>query len=62
MDGKVKVAKLDVDAAPKIAQRFGVRAIPTVIVFKNGKPNRQFVGLTKAETLVSAITCGLDSK
>src|SRR5215831_8288821 len=33
---KVKVGKLDVDAAPKIAQRFSVQAIPTLIIFKNG--------------------------
>jgi thioredoxin 1 len=62
VEGKAKVAKLDVDAAPKIAQRFGVRAIPTLIVFKNGKPERQFVGLTKADGLVSAITAALESK
>ena len=55
VEGKAKVAKLDVDSAPKIAQRFGVEAIPTLIVFKNGKPGKRFVGLTKAEPLVSAI-------
>jgi hypothetical protein len=47
---KVKVAKVDVDAAPKIAQRFSIRAIPTLVVFKNGKLEKQFVGLTKAHT------------
>jgi thioredoxin 1 len=62
VEGKAKVAKLDVDAAPKIAQRFGVQAIPTLIVFKNGKTEKQFVGVTKADTLVSAITSALDSK
>jgi len=62
LEGKVKVAKLDVDAAPKIAKRFGVQAIPTLLVFKNGKQEKQFVGLTKAETLVSTLTSALDSK
>jgi thioredoxin 1 len=62
VEGKAKVAKVDVDADPDIAQRFGVRAIPTLIVFKDGKPGGHFVGLTKAETLVSAITSALDSK
>jgi thioredoxin 1 len=62
MEGKAKVAKLDVDKAPKIAQRFGVRAIPTLVVFKDGKPEKQFVGFTKAETLISGITTVLDSR
>lgn len=62
VEGKAKVAKLDIDAAPQIAQRFGVRAIPTLIVFKNGKSERQFVGLTEVEPLVSAITAALESK
>ena len=36
--GKARVAKLDVDTAPKISQRFGVQAIPTLVIFRNGKP------------------------
>jgi len=60
--GKAKVARLDVDAAPKVTQRFNIRNIPTLIVFKGGKPEKQFIGVTKAETLVSAITSALDSK
>jgi thioredoxin 1 len=59
---KVKVAKLDVDAAPKIAQRFSISAIPSLVIFKNGKLEKQFVGLTKADTLVAAITAATDSK
>ncbi len=62
VEGKAKVAKLDVDVAPKVAQRFSIRSIPTLIIFKDGKLKKQFVGVTKAETLVSAITLALDSK
>ena len=62
MDGKARFAKLDVDAAPKIAQRFDVQAIPTLIVFRIGKLEKRFVGLTKADALVSAISSSLDSK
>jgi thioredoxin 1 len=50
-----KVAKLDVDAVPGIAQRFNIRSIPTLIIFKNGKNMQQFVGVTEASKLVSAI-------
>ena len=60
--GKAKVAKLDVDAARKIAQRFDIRGIPTLIVFRNGTPGRRFVGLTEAEKLVSAIEASLKAK
>jgi thioredoxin 1 len=54
-----KVAKLDVDAAPNVAQKFGISSIPTLIVFKDGKPVQQFVGITEAEKLVSAIQAAL---
>jgi thioredoxin len=55
VSGTAKVAKLDVDASPKVAQRFGVTSIPTLIVFKDGKRVQQFVGITPAEKLVAAI-------
>jgi len=54
-----KVAKLDVDTAKEIAQKFGIDSIPTLIVFKDGKPVQQFVGITQAETLVAAIQAAL---
>ncbi|HEV8230330.1 MAG TPA: thioredoxin [Candidatus Limnocylindria bacterium] len=41
---RVRVAKLDVDANPITAGRFGVRAIPTMIVFKNGREADRIVG------------------
>ena len=62
VQGKAKVAKLDVDTAPTVAQKFNIRSIPTLVVFKNGKPGKQFVGVTKAETLVAAIKAALDSE
>ncbi len=42
--GKLKVAKLNVDEAPTIAQRFGVMSIPTMIVFDAGSPAKKVVG------------------
>ena len=41
---KVKIAKLDVDANPITAGRFGVRSIPTMILFKDGTPVKRIVG------------------
>lgn len=42
--GKVKVGKLNVDDHPNIPQRYGVRGIPTLILFKDGQPVDQLVG------------------
>lgn len=41
---EIVFAKVNVDAAPKTSQRFGINPIPTVILFKNGKPISGFVG------------------
>lgn len=60
--GKVKVGKLDVDNAPKTAQLFQVESIPTLIIFKDGKSVQQFVGVTDAETLASALQAALEPK
>jgi thioredoxin 1 len=42
--GRLKVAKLDVDANRDTATRFGVRGIPTVVLFRNGKEQARFSG------------------
>jgi thioredoxin len=36
--GDLKVAKLDIDEAPAIAARYGIRSVPTLMLFQNGKP------------------------
>lgn len=49
------IAQLDVDASPAIAQRFHVESIPTLIIFRDGKPAKTFLGVTRKEVLMSAI-------
>jgi thioredoxin 1 len=43
-DGKILIAKLDVDANQGVSAKFGIRGIPTLILFKNGVPAAQKVG------------------
>ena len=50
-DGKVKFTKLDVDSNPQAATQYGVRSIPTLLIFKNGKPVDQVVGAVPKEEL-----------
>ena len=44
MGGKVKIAKLNIDENPDVTVRYGVRSIPTLIMFKNGEPTAIQVG------------------
>ena len=47
--GRVKVGKLDTDANRDTAMKYGISAIPTVILFKNGQPAQRIVGLRENE-------------
>ena len=52
---KVKIAKLDVDANPITAGRFGVRSIPTMILFKNGRAADRVVGYYPKDQLLKKL-------
>jgi thioredoxin 1 len=49
--GKVEFAKLNVDDAPFVASKFGVMSIPTIMVFKGGKPMQHAIGYQPKEQL-----------
>lgn len=49
--GRVNIAKIDVDANPKTPQAFGIRSIPTLILFKNGVVEAQQVGAVSKKQL-----------
>ena len=48
---KAKVGKVNVDEQLELAQQFGIQSIPTLILFKDGKPLEVMVGLQSKETL-----------
>ena len=50
-NGKLNFAKLNVDEAPSIPQRYGIHSIPTLLIFKEGKPMQQVVGLKPKKEL-----------
>lgn len=54
-EGKVLTGKVDVDSNPEIASRFGIRNIPTILYFKNGKVADKQVGAVPKSKLVSKL-------
>jgi len=59
MDGKVRVAKLDVDSNQKIAYQFQVSSIPTFILFKNGQMADRMMGAMPKSAFESFINRNL---
>ena len=53
--GKIKVGKMDVDSNSATPMRYGVRGIPTLLVFKGGQVKEQIVGYVPKETIQKAI-------
>jgi thioredoxin 1 len=58
-EGKVTVAKLNVDENPELAQQLDVMSIPTMMLFKDGQPVSRLVGLSNKERLTGAVTAAL---
>jgi thioredoxin 1 len=55
MTGKIKVAKLNVDENQEIAMKYGVRSIPSLILFKGGKEVARTIGAAPKETYLKFI-------
>ena len=53
--GKVKVGKVDTDANREVAMKYGINAIPTVILFKDGQVAQKFVGLRQEKDFREAL-------
>ena len=59
-EGKAKIAKLDVDANPKVSSLYRVRSIPTFVIFDGGKPVAQAVGAVAKAALDKGLNIVLD--
>jgi thioredoxin 1 len=54
-EGKLKVTKMDVDQNPRTAMQYGIRSIPTLLIFKDGKIVEQIVGAVPKRSLMEKI-------
>lgn len=52
---KVLIAKLDVDENRNIALKYGIRSIPTLLIFKNGNVVKQLIGVTGKKEIIEII-------
>ncbi|HEY9854472.1 MAG TPA: thioredoxin [Stenomitos sp.] len=53
--GKLKIAKVNTETDPELAMKYGIRSIPTLILFKNGAPADRLVGFMPKAVLESKI-------
>jgi thioredoxin 1 len=51
--GRIKVYQLDIDEAPTIAQKYGIRSVPTLGFFKDGSQQNRISGLASREKIIS---------
>ena len=59
LSGKLSIAKVNVDDNDAISAEFGVRAIPTLLLFKGGKVVEQIVGMTSKDALLAKVNAHL---
>ncbi len=56
MDGKLTVYKLDVDANPQLAEKYGIQSIPALLIFKGGQMVKTLVGYMPKPEIVKALS------
>lgn len=55
LEGKAKVGKINVDENQDLAMEYNIMTIPTIVIFKNGKEEKRFIGITDKNELINEI-------
>jgi len=58
-DGRIKVGKLDVDSNQQTSIKFGVRSIPTLLLFKDGKLKETIIGAVPKKNIIDKLNSAL---
>lgn len=56
LEGRVRVGKLNVDEAPKTAEKYNIMSVPTLLYFKEGKLDKTLVGARTKEDIIKEIS------
>jgi thioredoxin 1 len=56
VSGKASICKINIDDYQETANKFGVRSIPTIIIFKDGEAVKQFIGAQSKDVLIETIS------
>lgn len=59
-EGKAKIGKVNVDNNPEVSMKYGIRSIPTLLIFKNGEVVDQIVGAVPKPHLVNQLDAQLN--
>jgi thioredoxin 1 len=60
-EGKVKIGKVDVDNNPNISMQYGIRSIPTLLVFNGGKVVDQIIGAVPKQAIAAKLDAQLQT-
>jgi len=60
-EGKIKIGKVDVDSNPQISMNYGIRSIPTLLVFKDGKVVDQIIGAVPKQAIAAKLDAQLQT-
>jgi thioredoxin 1 len=53
--GRVKIVTMDLEASPRTSERYGIRGVPTLLVFRNGEKTAQHIGATTKEKILELL-------